>query len=80
MTKTLSLRVNEQTYALLRRRAQAQNRSISNFIETAVKEHIEESNFLDDVEMAEILANDELAKRLKKGSLAARKKIGRWVE
>ena len=80
MSKTLSIRVDERTYALLKNRAEGQNRSISNFIETAVKEHIQESEFADAAEMDEILSNERLVEQLKKGSLAAQKKKGRWVD
>ncbi len=79
MPKTLSIRVDDETYAAFAKRAKAENRSVANFIENAVKTHIQEHNFVDDTEMAEILANDRLVERLKRGSQEARRRKGRLV-
>lgn len=79
MPKTLTIRVDDQTYTILKKHAQAQNRSISNFIETTVKTQISESAFVDEHEMAELMANEKLVERLKKGSQDAKKKKGTWV-
>ena len=56
MPKTLTIRIDDKTYSAFAKRAKAENRSLANFIETAVKAHIQESAFVDDSEMAEILA------------------------
>jgi len=77
--KTLTLRVDEETYAAFVKRAKAENRSVANFIENAVKTHIQDHEFVDDVEMAEILANERLVARLKRGSREARRRKGRLV-
>lgn len=79
MPKTLTIRVDDQTYNILKRHAQAQNRSLSNFIETTVKAHIQESAFVDAHERAEILANERLVERLKRGSQDARRKKGSLI-
>lgn len=79
MPKTLTLRVDEETYAAFVKRAKAENRSVANFIENAVKTHIQDHEFVDDVEMAEILANERLVARLKRGSREARRRKGRLV-
>lgn len=79
MPKTLTIRVDDQTYRMLKKRAQAQNRSLANFIETTVKTHIKDSAFVDEPEMAEIAANEALVERLKKGSQDARKKRGTLI-
>lgn len=79
MPKTLTLRVDEETYAAFVKHAKAENRSVANFIENAVKTHIQEHEFVDDVEMAEILANERLVARLKRGSREARRRKGRVV-
>jgi hypothetical protein len=52
---------------------------VANFIESAVKTHIQEHDFVDDLEMAEILANDRLMERLKRGSKEARRRKGTLV-
>ncbi len=79
MAKTLTLRIEEATYESFARIAKAENRSLANFIETAVKAHIRESAFADDSEMAEILANERLVERLKKGSRNVRRKKGTLI-
>jgi hypothetical protein len=79
MPKTLTIRVDDKTYDAFVKRAKGENRSVANFIENAVKSHIQEQDFADDVEMAEILANDRLVERLKRGSQEARRKKGTVV-
>lgn len=79
MPKKLTLRIDDETYKAFVRRARAENRSLSNFIETAVKEHIRECDFADDSEMAEILANERLVERLKKGSKDAKSRKGTLI-
>ena len=74
MPKTLTIRIDDKTYSAFAKRAKAENRSLANFIETAVKAHIEESAFVDDSEMAEILANERLLDRMRKGSTDAKRK------
>ena len=79
MPKTVTIRINDDIYRSFIKRAKAENRSLANFIETAVKEHIRESDFTDDSEMAEIMANEQLVERLRKGSRDARRKRGRMI-
>jgi len=79
MPKTLTIRVDDKTYDAFVKRAKGENRSVANFIENAVKSHIQEQDFADDAEMAEILANDRLVERLKRGSQEARRKKGTLV-
>ena len=79
MPKTVTLRINDDTYRSVVKRAKAENRSLANFIETAVKEHIRECDFTDGSEMAEILENEQLVERLRKGSQDARRKRGRII-
>jgi len=77
--KTLTIRVDDDTYGAFVKRAKAENRSVANFIEHAVKTHIQDHDFVDDVEMAEILANERLVARLKRGATEARRRKGRLV-
>ena len=67
MPKTVTLRIEDKTYQTFVLMAKAENRSLANFIETAVKAHVQETAFADDAEMAEILAKERLLERLKKG-------------
>jgi len=77
--KTVTIRINDETYRSFVKRAKAENRSLANFIETAVTEHIRECDFADGSEMAELLANEELVRRLRKGSGDAKRKKGAMI-
>ena len=80
MPKTVTLRLNDEAYDAFLEASKAENRSIANLIETAALAKIRELQFVDDVEMAEILANEDLLKRIKQGSKEAKTKRGRFVE
>jgi len=79
MPKTVTLRLKDEIYNAFLEASRAENRSIANLIETAALAKIHEMQFVDDVEMAEILANEDLLKRIKKGSREAKAKKGRFV-
>ena len=80
MAKTVTLRLGEDVYKELREAAAAERRPLSNLIETAALARIREAQFVDDAEMAEILANDALVHRLRTGSRQARRRKGHFVE
>ena len=80
MPKTVTLRLKDEVYKAFVEAAQAENRPLSNFIETAAFARIKEQQFADDVEMAEIQANQDLIKRINKGSQEARTRKGHFVE
>ena len=80
MTKTVTLRIKDEIYTALLEAAQAENRPLSNLIETAALNKIREQQFVDDVEMAEILADRDLLKRIQKGYREAKLRKGRVVE
>lgn len=80
MHKTVTLRLKDDVYKIFAQMAKAENRSLSNLIETAALKNIREQQFVDDIELAEILSNDDLLKRLKEGSSEARLLKGRFVE
>jgi predicted DNA-binding protein len=77
MPKTVTLRLNEQVYNKFKGLAQQDNRSLANFIETAVLRYIEEAEYADEFEMAEIHSNEELNRSLKNGISDAKAKRGR---
>ncbi len=79
MAKTLTMRLDDETYQSFARAARAERRSLANLVETAALRHLAEASFVDDAEMAEILSRPELVKRLKTGSRDARKRKGRLV-
>jgi hypothetical protein len=76
---TITLRLPENHYRLFRKLAEEENRSLSNFIETATIRHIEESEYADTFEMDEIRRNNELNKSLRRGHRDARLRKGRFV-
>jgi predicted CopG family antitoxin len=80
MPKTVTLRLSDESYITFLEAAKAENRSLSNLIETAALAKVREQQFADDVEVAEIMANEELMKRIKKGSQEARLRKGTFVE
>ncbi len=79
MPKTLTMRLDDETYQTFVRAAKAERRSLANLVETAAWRYLQESNFVDDLEMAEILSRPDLIRRLKAGSVDARKRKGRLV-
>jgi len=79
MPKTLTMRLDDETYQTFVRAAQAERRSLANLIESAALQHILESSFVDDAEMAEIASRPELVKRLQAGSRDARKRKGQFI-
>ncbi len=79
MAKTVTLRLDDDVYEELREAAEAERRPLSNLIETSALSKVREAQFVDDVEMADILSNEDLIRRLKAGSRQARKRKGRIV-
>jgi hypothetical protein len=80
MAKTVTLRLEEEVYNVFLEAAKAENRPLSNLIETAALSRIREQQFVDDAEMSEIMANENLMKRLKKGARDAEMGKGRFVD
>ena len=79
MARTLTVRMDDATYRLVADAAAADNRSVSNFIETAAREKAAADIFVPDEEMAEIRSNADLVKRLKRGRREAAARRGRFV-
>jgi hypothetical protein len=80
MAKTVTLRLEEEVYNVFLEAAKAENRPLSNLIETAALSRIREQQFVDDAEMSEIIANENLLKRLKKGARDAEMGKGRFID
>ena len=80
MSKTVTLRLQEGVYKIFVEAARAENRSISNLIETAALNKVREQQFVDDAEMAEIHADENLVARMMQGSKEAARRKGRFVE
>lgn len=79
MSKIITLRLDELLYHKLKKLAEAENRSLSNYIVNAVKRFTEESVFASDEEMAEILSDEVLLNRIKKGSRQAKTRKGQLI-
>ncbi|MEK7377095.1 MAG: ribbon-helix-helix protein, CopG family [Candidatus Margulisiibacteriota bacterium] len=79
MTKTVTLRIDVDTIKRFDARAKIENRTISNFIETAALKYVEEAEAADEFETDEILKDEQLLKRLRKGTMDARKRRGRFA-
>jgi len=67
MSKTVTVRLDEKTYELIRSAASGSRRSISNFMEYAALAYLTEDAFVSEHEMAEILSDTDLVKALKEG-------------
>lgn len=80
MPKTVTLRLNDKIYKLFRDLAESENRPLSNFIETSVLRFIENNQFVDEYEMAEIQGNQGLNRSLKRALKDAKARRGRFVE
>ena len=65
MPKTVTIRLDDETYQMIRHAAEGQMRSISNFIEYATVSYLTEEALVSDEEMGEILSDAELLKNLK---------------
>ena len=63
MAKTITLRVDDSIYNTLKRAANGDRRTISNFIEYATINYIFNNNVVDDVEMNEIMFFEKDLKR-----------------
>lgn len=80
MSKTVTLRLDEEVYKELKEAAEATRRPLSNLIETAALGKIREEQFVDDAEMADIRSNEALLERMRTGSRQAAERKGSFVE
>jgi len=79
MSKTVTLRIENTLYKKLKEHAESENRTLSNFIETATLNYIEQIELVDEYEMKEIISNANLLERLQRGSSDAVSKKGKFV-
>jgi predicted transcriptional regulator len=68
MAKVVTVRLEEEQYNRIKAAARADNRPISNYMETATLRFLEQAEFVDEREMAEIRADKKLIKSLRAGS------------
>ena len=62
--KTVTMRVEDSVYNMIKLAAKGQRRNLSNFIEFAIIEYMTSSQFVDDNEMREISNDKELVENL----------------
>ncbi len=79
MPKTVTLRLNDEVYRRLSSAAIAENRSISNLIETLALKKLNEEMFTDEYETEEILSNAKLLKKLERGHKQVRLRKGALI-
>ena len=79
MSTTVTLRLDEKVYRKFRGMADSDNRPLSNFIETAVLRFLEEHEYVDEFEMAEIKGNANLNQSIKSGLADAKARRGRFA-
>lgn len=65
--KTVTMRVDDDTYDTIKSAADGQKRNISNFLEFATMQYLSSSQYVDDIEMQEILNDKDLLKNFKSG-------------
>ena len=66
MAKSITVRVDETTYNKIKNAADSERRTISNFIEYATLAYVENSCFVADEEMKDIIEDQELINNLKR--------------
>ncbi len=65
--KTVTMRVDDAIYQMIKRAADGERRNISNFIEYATLQYLTSSQYVSDSEMNDILNDKELVKHLEIG-------------
>jgi uncharacterized protein (DUF1778 family) len=65
--KTVTMRVDDSIYEMIKLAAEGQKRNLSNFIEFATLQYLTSSQFVEQDEMNEILEDKELVKNLMNG-------------
>jgi len=79
MGKTVTIRLDERAYEILRSAAVAERRSIANLIETAALRHVEEEQFTDAAEGDWVRSNRDLLHRLERAHGQTKQRKGSFV-
>ncbi|MEI6846149.1 MAG: DUF6290 family protein [Candidatus Firestonebacteria bacterium] len=79
MSKIITLRVSEEEYKLIHKKAEIEFRPISNYITAVVLRNIEESSNVDAIEMNQINNDKTLQKKIKAGHKDAKSLKGKYV-
>jgi len=65
--KTVTMRVDDSIYDMIKLAAEGQKRNLSNFIEFATMQYLTSSQFVENEEMTEIMNDKELVQNLMNG-------------
>jgi predicted DNA-binding protein len=79
MAKVVTLRLDDEVYNTFKTMADHENRPLSNFIETAALKYINEIEFVDEFEMAEINSNTVLKDSMNRGIEDYKNRSGRFI-
>jgi hypothetical protein len=79
MSKVVTLRLSEEEYKKISAAAKIEHRPISNFITTTLLKDIEESYYVDPIEMAQIMSDKRLLEKLRAGHKDAKTEKGKLV-
>ena len=79
MHKTITLRLENSKYEMIKKLAGSENRPISNFIETATIRYILATEHVDEFEMEEIRNNKSLNESMERGIADAKALRGRFL-
>jgi predicted transcriptional regulator len=78
--KTITIRVDDNIYNILKKAADGERRTISNFIENASLTYLTNEMYVSDYEMADIIKDAKLVSGIKKGLADAKKRKYKIVE
>jgi len=80
MSKTITLRLDDEEYNKFAAAARSVKRPISNLINFLALRKLEEDSFVDDLEIEEILGDRDLSRRLQRGSQEVKEMKGSFVD
>ena len=79
MSKVITLRLSDEEYNKIAAYAKIEHRPISNFITARVLKEIEDSYYVDPIEMAQINSDERLLEKLNTGHKDVIRKKGKFV-
>jgi len=79
MAKVVTVRLSDKEYRKISAGAKLERRPLSNFMTLLVLKGIEEGDYVDTVEMAQIRSDSRLTAKLQAGHRDARQRKGRFV-
>jgi len=80
MAKTITVRINDESYNMIKTAAEGSKRTISNFMEYATISYLSQEAFVEDQEMDEILNDDDLLRNIRKAQKDVKEERYRIVE